>query len=60
MEMGDIAAEEPGGIRGIFATGVFDDKARAAARVAPNLSLRRKRVQFEFSPPGDTASRWAS
>ena len=53
--MGDVADEEPGGVRGILVAGDFDNKARAAARVVPSLSLRRYRVAFEFSPPGDTA-----
>ena len=51
--MGDVADEEAGGVRGILVAGDFDDKARAAARVVPSLSLRRYRVAFEFSPPGD-------
>ena len=49
--MGDIADEEPGRVRGILVAGDFNDKARAAARVVPTLSLRRYRVTFEFSPP---------
>ena len=53
--MGDVAVEEPGGVRGILVAGDFDDKARAAARVVPDLSLRRYRIKFEFSP-GDTTS----
>ena len=54
--MGDVANEESAEVRGILVAGEFDDKARAAARVVPALSLRRYRVKFEFSPPGDTAS----
>ena len=54
--MGDVADEESAEVRGILVAGEFDDKARAAARVVPGLSLRRYRVKFEFSPPGDTAS----
>ncbi|MCY4505821.1 MAG: endonuclease NucS [Acidobacteria bacterium] len=50
--MGDVADEEAGKVRGILVAGDFDDKARAAARVVPSLSLRRYRVAFEFSPPG--------
>ena len=49
--MGDVDDEEPGRIRGILVAGDFDDKARAAAKVVPTLSLRRYRVTFEFSPP---------
>ena len=54
--MGDVADEESAEVRGILVAGEFDDKARAAARVVPGLSLRRYRVKFEFSPPGNTAS----
>ena len=47
--MGDIADEEPGqAVRGILVAGDFDKKARSAARVVPNLSLRSYRVSFEF------------
>ena len=49
--MGDVDDEEPGRVRGILVAGDFDDKARAAAKVVPTLSLRRYRVTFEFSPP---------
>ena len=50
--MGDVADEEPGRVvRGILVAGNFDDKARAAAKVVPTLSLRRYSVTFEFSPP---------
>ena len=58
--MGDIAEEESAEVRGILVAGEFDDKARAAARVVPGLSLRRYRVKFEFSPPGETALETAS
>ena len=54
--MGDVAEEESAEVRGILVAGEFNDKARAAARVVPGLSLRRYRIKFEFSPPGDTAS----
>ena len=47
--MGDIADEEPDlVVRGILVAGDFDKKARSAARVVPNLSLRSYRVTFEF------------
>ena len=50
--MGDVADEEPDRVvRGILVAGNFDDKARAAAKVVPTLSLRRYSVTFEFSPP---------
>lgn len=54
--MGDVADEESAEVRGILVAGEFDDKARAAARVVPALSLRRYRVKFEFSAPGDAVS----
>ena len=54
--MGDVAAEEPNSVRGILVAGDFDNKARAAARVVPSLSLCRYRVAFQFSPAGDAAS----
>ena len=58
--MGDVAVEEAAEVRGILVAAEFDDKAQAAARVVPGLSLRRYRVKFEFSPPGGTASRGTS
>ena len=58
--MGDVADEESTEVRGILVAGEFDDKARAAARVVPGLSLRRYRVKFEFSRPEDTAPRGAT
>ena len=54
--MGDVAAEGPSQVRGILVAGDFDNKARAAARVVPSLSLRRYRVTFEFRPAEDAAS----
>ena len=54
--MGDVAAEEPNRVRGILVAGDFDNKARAAARVVPSLSLRRYSVVFEFSPAEDAAT----
>ncbi len=48
--MGDIAAEEEGGlVRGILVASDFDRKAKAAARMVPNLILRKYSVQFLFS-----------
>ena len=47
--MGDIAEEEPdSAVRAILVAGEFDKKARAAARMVPNLSLRKYLVRFEF------------
>lgn len=48
--MGDIAAEEDGGkVRGILVASDFDGKAKAAAKMVPNLILRKYSVQFSFS-----------
>lgn len=48
--MGDVAAEEEGRpVRGILVAGDFDHKAKSAARMVPNLSLRRYSVTFKFS-----------
>lgn len=49
--MGDIAAEEDDdkNVRGILVASEFDAKAMSAARMVPNLALRRYSVQFKFS-----------
>jgi hypothetical protein len=48
--MGDVSAEEEGGaIRGILVASDFDSKAKAAARMVPNLTLRKYGVRFMFS-----------
>ncbi len=48
--MGDVAAEEEGRqVRGILVAGDFDSKAKSAARMVPNLALRRYSVRFTFS-----------
>lgn len=48
--MGDVAIEEAGTpIRGILVASEFDAKAKSAARVVPNLLLRRYSVRFSFS-----------
>ena len=54
--MGDVAAEAPDPVRGILVAGDFDNKARAAARVVPSLSLRSYRVTFEFRSADDAES----
>jgi RecB family endonuclease NucS len=47
--MGDITEEEPDSIvRGILVAGDFDKKAQSAARVVPNLTLRKYLVRFDF------------
>lgn len=48
--MGDVALEEAGlPVRGILVASDFDAKAKSAARVVPNLLLRRYSVRFSFS-----------
>jgi len=48
--VGDVAAEQESGIvRGILVASDFDSKAKAAARIIPNLILRKYSVRFQFS-----------
>ncbi len=50
--MGDVQAEaeaEGGTVRGILVASEFDSKAKAAARMVPNLTLRKYAVRFLFS-----------
>lgn len=48
--MGGIASEENGAsVRGILVASDFYSKAKAAARVIPNLPLRKYSVRFAFS-----------
>jgi hypothetical protein len=48
--MGDVAAEDEGGtVRGILVASEFDTKAKAAAKMVPNLVLRKYLVRFLFS-----------
>jgi hypothetical protein len=47
--MGDVAADEPDAeVRGILVAAEFENRGRAAARMAPSLSLRAYAVKFEF------------
>jgi hypothetical protein len=47
--MGDVAADEPDAeVRGIVVAADFENRGRAAARMAPSLSLRAYAVKFEF------------
>jgi hypothetical protein len=47
--MGDVAADEPDAeVRGILVAAEFEKRGRAAARMAPSLSLRAYAVKFEF------------
>jgi len=48
--MGDVALEHDNTkVRGILVAADFDAKAKAAARMVPNLSLRKYSVNFKFS-----------
>jgi hypothetical protein len=48
--MGDVAGEHDGAkVRGILVAAEFDARAKAAARMVPNLSLRKYSVHFRFS-----------
>jgi hypothetical protein len=50
--MGDLAEEEPETpVRGILVAHNFDSKAKAAARMVPNLQLRSYAVRFDFVDP---------
>jgi hypothetical protein len=46
--MGDVSAEEGVKVRGILVASEFDAKAKAAARVVPDLMLRKYSVRFTF------------
>ena len=46
--MGDILEHE-GKVRGILIASDFDSKAKSAARLVPNLSLKRYNIKFCFS-----------
>lgn len=52
--MGDLAEEDDAEVRGILVAADFDNKARAAARVVPALSLRSYRVIFKFTAADET------
>ncbi|WP_339934657.1 endonuclease NucS domain-containing protein [Vreelandella glaciei] len=48
--MGDVLNEEVGSsVRGILVASNFDSKARSAARMVPNLQLKRYKVEFSFT-----------
>ncbi len=49
--MGDVAEEEDATVRGVLVAHAFDDRAKAAARVVPNLTLRSYSVRFSFADP---------
>ena len=49
--MGDVADEEDALVRGILVAHNFDARAKAAARVVPNLTLRSYAVRFSFGDP---------
>jgi hypothetical protein len=49
---GDIATEDDAQpVRGVLVAFDFDARARSAARMVPNLALRRHAVRFTFSEP---------
>ncbi len=55
--MGDLALEDHSQlVRGILVAADFDKRAKAAARVVPNVILRRYAIQFHFSEGGDAGS----
>lgn len=48
--MGDVLNEEGGSkVRGIIVASEFDSKAMSAARMVPNLQLKRYKVEFTFT-----------
>ena len=48
--MGDVLNEEGGStVRGILVASDFDSRARSAARMVPNLQLKRYKVEFSFT-----------
>jgi len=52
--MGDVINEEgAGAVRGIIVASGFDSKALSAARVVPNLQLKKYIVQFTFTEGGE-------
>ncbi|MGH9511473.1 MAG: endonuclease NucS domain-containing protein [Terriglobales bacterium] len=52
--MGDISAEEENSkVRGILVASEFDAKAKAAAKMVPNLALRKYSIRFFFSEGHD-------
>lgn len=52
--MGDVAGEyDTAIVRGILVAAEFDAKAKAAARMVPNLSLQKYSVHFKFSDGND-------
>lgn len=52
--MGDVSNEEAAlSVRGILVASDFDKKTKSAARLVPNLVLRRYNVKFQFSDVSD-------
>ena len=52
--MGDISGEEENSeVRGILVASDFDAKAKAAAKMVPNLALRKYSIRFFFSEGHD-------
>lgn len=48
--MGDLQEDEGGPVRGILVAHDFTEKARAAARMVPSLTLRKYAVRFVIEP----------
>ncbi len=48
-----MAEEEGAMVRGILVASEFDAKAKSAARVVPNLVLRKYSVRFAFTDGND-------
>lgn len=47
--MGDVSVEEGATrVRGVLVASDFDKRARSAARMAPDLALRRYGIEFQF------------
>jgi hypothetical protein len=47
--MGDLQEEEGRQVRGILVAHDFDKRTKSAARVVPNLSLKKYSIEFRFS-----------
>ena len=47
--MGDLQEEEGSPVRGILVAHDFDKRTRAAARIVPNLELKKYSIEFKFT-----------
>lgn len=48
--MGDLNEEEEKSVRGILVAHDFDNRTKAAARIVPNLELKKYSIEFTFTP----------